>query len=316
MTVPSTGDNDRPGSWPSVSAVIPTKDRPELLKRAVSAVLEQDYPGDIEVLVVFDGTEPTLPEVALRPRRSLRALSNNRTPGLAGNRNTGYLAAEGEYVAGCDDDDEWFPDKLRLQIALLQQRPDACGAGSGSTFHFEGNDRERPAELPELTLPELLAQRHPEVHASSYVFRRDVLLNDIGLVNEDLPASYGEDFELLIRATRLGPFVCVRRPLLRAYMHRSSFFADKWRTIDDALAYLIDLVPEFAQAPTGLARMEGQRAFAKAASGERWAAVKLAVRSLRRSPKVKQSWFAILVAGHLVSANRVLAVARRFGRGI
>ena len=275
-------------------------------------MLEQDYPGDIEVLAAFDGTEPTLPEVALRPRRSLRALSNNRTPGLAGNRNTGYLAAEGEYVAGCDDDDEWFPDKLRLQIALLQQRPDACG-GFRKHLSFRGKRPGTSGRAAGATLPELLAKRHPEPW-SSYVFRRDVLLNDIGLVNEDLPASDGEDFELLIRATGSGR-LCVYG--VRCYaptctVHRSSRTSG---TIDAALAYLIDLVPEFAQAPTGLARMEGQRAFAKAASGERWAAVKLAVRSLAL-PKVKQSWFAILVAGHLVSANRVLAVARRFGGGI
>jgi glycosyltransferase involved in cell wall biosynthesis len=305
-----------PSTWPTVSVVVPTKDRPELLRRAVQAIYDQDYPGVIDVLVVFDGTPPELPAVTARANRSVRALSNSRTPGLAGNRNTGYLAATGELVAGCDDDDEWFAEKLRRQVSLLGERPDACGAGTGSIFHFEGHDTERPATLDELTLPDLLAQRHPEVHASSYLFRRTDLIERIGLVNEDLPASYGEDFELLLRATRLGPLVCVRQPMLRAYLHRQSFFADKWRTIDDALAYLIELVPEFQQAPTGLARMEGQRAFAKAASGQRKDAVKLAVRSLRRSPKVKQSWFAILVAGRLISANRVLSLARRFGRGI
>lgn len=309
-------DSRTTGTWPVVTVVVPTKDRPQLLQRAVRSILEQDYDGSIECLVVFDGTEPTAPAVDVGPGRTLRLLTNDRTPGLAGNRNTGYLAAAGEFVAGCDDDDEWFPDKLSIQIAALKQRPDACGIGSGSLFHFEGVDTPRAAELPELSLPELLAHRHPEVHASTYVFCRDKLLYQIGLVNEKLPASYGEDFELLLRATRFGPFLCVQRPLIRAYMHRSSFFADKWRSIDDALAYLIDLVPEFQDAPTGLARMEGQRALAKAAYGDRRGAIQLAVRSLRRSRTVEQSWAAILVATGLVSAERVLATARRFGRGV
>jgi len=87
--------------WPLVTAVIPTKDRPQLLIRAVQSVIDQDYPGDIECLVVFDGTEQVQPEVRLREGRTVRTLNNDRTPGLAGNRNTGYLAAAGELVGSC-----------------------------------------------------------------------------------------------------------------------------------------------------------------------------------------------------------------------
>jgi glycosyltransferase involved in cell wall biosynthesis len=311
-----TSSRSVPRQWPSVTVVVPTKDRPALLERALRAVVEQDYPGEIECVVVFDGTEPALPEIETGPRRTVRALVNDRTPGLAGNRNTGYLVAMGDYVAACDDDDEWFPDKLSTQLPLFEQRPDASCVASGSTFHFEGHDVERPATLPELDFDELLAERHPEVHISTCVFPRKLLLETIGLVDENLPASYAEDFELLLRAARVGPIVCVRRPLARVYQHRSSFFADKWRNIDQALEYLMNAVPEFERAPSGLARMEGQRAFAKAAVGDRREAVRLAMRSLRRSPKVKQSWFTFLVAAHVMKPEQVLTLARRFGRGI
>lgn len=305
-----------PDGTPDVTVVLPTKDRPEMLARAVQAVADQEYAGDIEILVVFDGTEPIAPDVRLPARRTLRTLVNERTPGLAGNRNTGYLAATGHYVAACDDDDVWFPDKLTRQLELLRSRPDAIGAGSGSTFHFEGKDSPRPAELPELTFEELLSHRHPEVHASSYVFERRRLLDEIGLVDEQLPAGYGEDFELLLRATRLGPLVCVREPLLRVYQHRSSFFADRWRNIDEALEHLMAKVPEFERAPHGLARMEGQRAFAKAAVGDRRDALRLARRALRRNPRQRQALAALVVSSRLMSADRVLTTARRFGKGI
>lgn len=311
-----TSSSDAPPRWPSVTVVVPTKDRPALLQRALLAILGQDYPGEIECVVVFDGTEPVLPDVELGPGRTLRAIVNDRTPGLAGNRNTGYLAATGEYLAACDDDDEWFPDKLRTQLPLFDRRPEASCVASGSTFHFEGHDVPRPATRTELTFDELLAERHPEVHISTCVFPRALLLDTIGLVDEKLPASYAEDFELMLRAARVGPIVCVERPLARVYQHRSSFFADKWRSIDEALAYLMAEVPEFSRAPKGLARMEGQRAFAKAAVGERRAAVRLAVRSLRRSPTVKQSWFTFLVAARVMKPEQVLTLARRFGRGI
>jgi glycosyltransferase involved in cell wall biosynthesis len=307
-------DSDR--QWPKVSAVIPTKDRPELLTRAVRAVLQQDYPGRIECIVVFDGTEPVLPEVDVPADRTLRVLVNNRTPGLAGNRNTGYLAATGEYVASCDDDDEWLSGKLSAQIAALQARPEASGAASGYLLSYDGRDVERTAPLPELTFDDLLRHRHTEANASTYVLRRAALLGEVGLVDEQLPGSYAEDYDLLLRAARTGPILCVQQPLTRVYVHKSSFFADKWRTIDLALAYLLDKVPEFAGDETGLGRIEGQRAFAKAALGQRREAVRLARRSLRRSWRGKQSWAALVVASGLASPGRVLAAAQRAGYGI
>ncbi|MEO6500941.1 MAG: glycosyltransferase [Jatrophihabitantaceae bacterium] len=302
--------------WPLVTAVIPTMNRPQLLIRAVQSVIDQDYPGDIECLVVYDGTEPVEPEVRLRDGRTVRVLVNNRTKGLAGNRNTGYLAATGELVGSCDDDDEWLPGKLRAQIDLLRKHPEASAAASGFVYHYRGKDIPRLAELPALTFADLLNDRHIEANASTYLIPRADLLDRIGLVDEQLPGSYAEDYELLLRAARLGPIVCVEEPQSRVYLHDSSFFASRWQTINDALVYLLDRVPEFGQDPAGLARIEGQIAFSHAALGQRSAAAKWALRSLRKSRRARQSYAALVVASRLVSADRVLATARRFGRGI
>ena len=304
------------GTWPSVTAVIPTKDRPALLARAVQAVLDQDYPGPIECIVVFDGTTPTPPAVTVPDNRTLTVLVNDRTPGLAGNRNTGYLAASGEYVASCDGDDEWLPGKLTAQIALLRERPDASAAAGSYFFHYEGKDMERAAAAAELTFADFLRDRHTEANASTYVIRRRLLLERIGLVDEKLPGGYAEDYELLLRAARIGPVLCVQAPVTRVYLHRQSFFADKWRTIDEALEYLIAKVPELTGDDVGFGRMAGQQAFAKAALGQRRAAVRLAMTSLRRSRRSKQGWAALAVASRMVSASRVLATAQRFGFGI
>ena len=63
--------------------------------------------------------------------------------------------------------------------------------------------------------------------------------------------------------------MCVAEPQSRVYLHDSSFFASRWQTINDALTYLLERVPEFRQDPAGLARIEGQIAFAHAALGQR-----------------------------------------------
>ena len=60
---------------PSVSAVVPTRDRPELLRAAVRAILDQDHPGPVEVVVVHDQSEPdaALAELS-RPGRLVRVI--------------------------------------------------------------------------------------------------------------------------------------------------------------------------------------------------------------------------------------------------
>src|ERR1700710_923264 len=168
----TTGWRTEADSWPLVSAVIPTMNRPQLLRRAVQSVIDQDYPGPIECLVVYDGTDPVMPEVQPRDGRTVRVLVNNRTRGLAGNRNTGYLAATGELVGSCDDDDEWLPGKLRAQVELLRAQPEASAAAAGLLYHYRGKDMPREAELPALTFADLLNDRHLEANASTYLIGR------------------------------------------------------------------------------------------------------------------------------------------------
>ncbi|HEV3496541.1 MAG TPA: glycosyltransferase family A protein, partial [Actinomycetes bacterium] len=84
---------------PSVSVVVPTRDRPELLRRAVAAILGQTYPGPVQCVVVFDQSDPDLPWADPGARRRLKLVRNQRTAGLAGARNSGVLHADGELVA-------------------------------------------------------------------------------------------------------------------------------------------------------------------------------------------------------------------------
>jgi hypothetical protein len=219
-------------------------------------------------------------------------------------------------VGSCDDDDEWLPGKLRAQVTLLRAHPEASAAASGFVFSYRGKEIARRADTLLLTFEDLLSNRHLEANASTYLVPRPSLLDGIGLVDEELPGGYAEDYELLLRAARVGPIACVTEPQSRVYLHDSSFFASRWQTINDALLYLLERVPEFRQDPTGLARIEGQLAFAQAALGDRRQAVTYALRSLRKSRRARQSYAALVVASGLMTADRVLSTARRFGRGL
>ena len=87
----------------TVSAIIATRNRPELLRRAIAAIIGQDYEGDIEIVVVFDQCEPDQTLLAELPagvdNRSIKLTTNVRSTGLAGGRNSGVDFASGQWVA-------------------------------------------------------------------------------------------------------------------------------------------------------------------------------------------------------------------------
>lgn len=103
--------------------VIPTRFRPDLVRRAVSGALAQTVRA-VEVLVVVDGpdedTHRALKAVG-DPR--LRVIGLPERGGAPHARNVGAREARAPWVAFLDDDDEWLPGKLRVQLDL------AAGAG-------------------------------------------------------------------------------------------------------------------------------------------------------------------------------------------
>lgn len=302
---------------PSVTVVIATRGRPELLRSAVRAALAQDYAGDVEVVVVFDQVEiDTLEDVAVPPqRRALRTIANARVPGLAGGRNTGIESSQADLVAFCDDDDEWLVEKLRRQVELWAQHPEAVLVSTGIRIVTEGDEHVRlpPAST---VFADLLESRITELHPSTFLLRRADLLGDIGLVDEELPASYGEDYDLLLRAARTGTVIAVTEPLVIIRWNRVSFFSDRWQGIADGLSYILAKYPEFATTDIGSARLEGQIAFAHAALGDRPAARDWARRTLRHNRKQLRGWAALAIAARLVPASFLVAAVNRRGRGL
>ncbi|WP_135855417.1 glycosyltransferase [Halorussus salinus] len=109
---------------PTVSVVIPTYNRAELLTRAIDSVLAQTY-DDFELLVVDDGsTDDTEEVVTGYDDERVRYLAHDTNRGANPARNTGIEAAEGEYVAFLDSDDEWRPRKLDAQLDRLDGTDD------------------------------------------------------------------------------------------------------------------------------------------------------------------------------------------------
>lgn len=104
-----------------VSVVIPCYKDATTLARAVDSVINQTYP-DIEIVVVNDCSPQTdLIEMCLREYPQVCYLRNSQNVGLAATRNNGLAIAKGELVAFLDADDEYLPDKIKLQVEALDE---------------------------------------------------------------------------------------------------------------------------------------------------------------------------------------------------
>ena len=106
----------------SVSVILCTYNREQLLARAIESVLAQKYLS-FELIVVDDGsTDNTKELVGKFNDRRIRYVAHEKNKGLSAARNTGLYLATGQYIAFIDSDDEWEKDKLEKQTAFLADK--------------------------------------------------------------------------------------------------------------------------------------------------------------------------------------------------
>jgi glycosyltransferase involved in cell wall biosynthesis len=303
-------------NWPSVGVVIPTRNRPELVRKAIASVRGQRYPGEVKVVVVYDQTEPDY-LLASTEGVQVLVLTNWRTSGLAGARNTGILSLDTELVAFCDDDDRWDLDKLRRQVAALVAEPDAEFATCAIEVEYEGKSTPRLAGRSRVTVDELARSRMAMLHSSSFLVRREALREDaIGLVAEDAPGSQNEDWDLLLRAARRAPIVHLDEPLVRVLWGRTSHYAYEYATKISSLRWMMQRHPEISGCRPGAARVYGQLACWSAATGNRSQAWQFSKEAVRANWKEPGTAIALAAMTGAVKVENVLSALHKRGRGI
>jgi glycosyltransferase involved in cell wall biosynthesis len=110
---------------PKISVIIPTYNRFKYLLNTIKSVKEQTY-KNIEIIVVNDrSTQQEYYEYTFDPDVKVITMAQNSksTFGFVCSghvRNIGIKEATGEYIAFCDDDDSWFPEKLELQLKAME----------------------------------------------------------------------------------------------------------------------------------------------------------------------------------------------------
>ena len=219
---------------PKVSAIIPTRNRPELVVKAVHSVLRQTM-SDVEAIVVIDGSDE-------RSQIALDAIGDSRVrvialqDGVGGSeaRNTGVRAATSRWVAFLDDDDEWLPRKLELQLAVAE-RSGSDSVVSVTRFLL------RPSEGAESIWPQRFPRPGEPISeylfcSSRNVFQTSTLMSSRSLFLE-VPFTKGlqrlQDWDWLLRVmARPGTILETCDEVLSIYLVHTATISNKadWRS--------------------------------------------------------------------------------------
>jgi glycosyltransferase involved in cell wall biosynthesis len=157
---------------PLVSAVIPTRKRPDLVLNAVRSVLQQSY-RNIEVIVVIDGPDlSTVEALAHLSDKRVRVIGLPTNQGGSHARNVGVTAAQGDWIAFLDDDDEWLPQKIQVQLDIAQR----------SRYSLPIISSRFVARTPEAEYIWPRRVISPEENVSEYLFSRKSLFQGEGLM--------------------------------------------------------------------------------------------------------------------------------------
>lgn len=215
-----------------VSAVITTYDRPDYLRSAINSVLAQSH--TVREIIVIDDCSPSAMSEVIEEftdeRIKYERLSTNSGANRA--RNRGVEIATSEWIAFLDDDDEWLPDKIRLQLnELVRESSEQSWIGSVCSYRFLESGRDRVWGSSGIVELEELKSGNPYCGASGLVARREYLART--KFDEALPC--GQDWDIFIRLATQGDLLYLKDALFlyRRGSHDSVTLKAKSLKIDE-----------------------------------------------------------------------------------
>ena len=194
---------------PSVSVIIPTYNRPQLLPRAIESAFAAGT--DVEVVVVDDASSDETAAVC-HAIKGIKYVRLEHNQGVAGARNVGVMASSSEYIALLDDDDVRLPGSLDLQLTTLKESGAALIYGQalfgGATDLMVRDRYPQPCPSGDVFW-QLLTQNF--IPSGSVIFRRSCLFSS-GLFNRSLAGI--DDWDLWLRIAAIHPVTALEQPVL------------------------------------------------------------------------------------------------------
>lgn len=226
---------------PLISIVIPAHNREHTLGYCLRSVYAQSY-RHFEVVVVDDGSDDKTAEKVFEfddPR--LRLVRYSQSKGAQAARNTGIKAAAGDWIAFLDSDDEWLPDKLEKQVAILASRDwqENIVVHSDMSRYYPESDKTEAWDLPLVMgtacYPQLL--RSPGPLFQTFLVSK-AALSAIGYLDENVPAF--QEWDTAIRLAKNCEFVHIREPLAVYWLHSGETISKNDRRGAEGYRYIVE----------------------------------------------------------------------------
>ncbi len=181
-----------------ISVIIPVYNAENSIERALNSVLTQTYKADYQIIVINDGSTDSSLNIINRyvqehPEMDITVI-DKPNGGVSSARNAGFRKATGEWIALLDSDDEWLPEKMAIQMGILNTHSEIDLIGSNIVGQQTRILWRLKNKLSPIKIWELFIKWHP--WTPSIVFR-NTILQEVGFYNEAM--RYGEDGEFLLR---------------------------------------------------------------------------------------------------------------------
>lgn len=203
-----------------VTTVITTyRRRPEIVRRALNSIVNQTY-NSLEIIVVNDAPEEhklveELRELCseLNTKKNIKYVVMEKNSGACAARNKAIELACGDCIAFLDDDDEWLPKKIELQVKELEDNPKCALVYCNSILYFEGKEKKEKMFSDMMPMGYIYKNLMAEniIGSCSYPLFRMSCLREIGGFREDMPAL--QDWELYLRLLQYHEARYVHEPL-------------------------------------------------------------------------------------------------------
>lgn len=206
----------------AVSIVIPTFRRPDYLDRLLKSISLQTY-QDFEIIIVDDNSPNwnKYREVIDRYKAiftNFHVIHKKTNKGAPDSRNIGIRNAKHALIALVDDDDEWMPEKLALQVSFMNQEPVSTGLlFTGARVHFDDKDEEK-LWLPNSSVYSLNDLLKECFIPSPTVMVRAEAINNAGLFDTSFLSC--QDWDMWLRISQAGYAIkAIDQPLAIYHKH-------------------------------------------------------------------------------------------------
>ncbi len=218
-----------------VTVVIPAFNEAQAIGQVIESVRATCSDFVQEIIVIDDGsTDGTRQIVAAYGDRIKYIYQDNR--GLAGARNTGILAAKGQYLAFLDADDVWLPDKLALEVKFLDTHPSVGLVYSNYTY-FGSRPSPKRSGFESIPLPRGYALKELFMDnpiSSSAVLIRKECFEKVGLFDESLRQC--EDLDMWLRISTCFEVDHIDVPLSGYRLHERNMHLKSDENIETLIA--------------------------------------------------------------------------------